>query len=94
MFNNKPVPVNKGDQLFTFKTIVMMMENYFQAITAMLFIIIVVAIAVYFKIYADSTKRTRLMQAQIDLLAQIASAQGVSRDKIADIVATEKVGTK
>lgn len=39
-------------------------------------------------------KQSKMLQAQIDLLAQIASASGISRDKIADIVAKEKLETE
>jgi hypothetical protein len=39
-------------------------------------------------------KQSKMLQAQIDLLAQIASANGISRDKIADIVAKEKLETE
>jgi pilus assembly protein TadC len=39
-------------------------------------------------------KQKKMMQTQIDLLAQIAAKAGVSIDKIAEIVAKEKIETR
>ncbi len=70
------------------------MEGYLQGIASMVFLILVAVIGIGNRIYWEAKRRQKQMQAQIDLLAQIAAAQGVSKDKIADIVALVKMETR
>lgn len=44
--------------------------------------------------YAEIEKRNRYMEAQIKLLAQIASANGINQDKIAEILVEATKGKK
>ena len=70
------------------------MESYFQAISSMVFVILVVVIGISYRNYWEAKRRQKQMQAQIDLLAQIAAAQGVSKEKISEIVALVKMETR
>jgi len=56
--------------------------------------VLLVLIGISYRIYWESRRNRKQMQAQIDLLAQIAAAQGVSTEKIAEIVAKVKLETK
>lgn len=57
-------------------------------------LVLLVLISISYRIYWESRRNRKQMQAQIDLLAQIAAAQGVSKEKIAEIVANVKLETK
>lgn len=57
-------------------------------------LVLLVLIGISYRIYWESRRNCKQMQAQIDLLAQIAAAQGVSTEKIAEIVAKVKLETK
>lgn len=57
-------------------------------------LVLLVLISMSYRIYWESRRNRKQMQAQIDLLAQIAAAQGVSKEKIAEIVANVKLETK
>lgn len=64
--------------------------RYLAIIASILLVIFVVYVLAW---NVRTEKQKRMMQTQIDLLAQIAAKAGVSIDKIAEIVAKEKIET-
>lgn len=65
-------------------------ETYFTWII----ILLVLLLAGVVRIYWEALKRNRLLKAQLDLTAQMAAAQGVSTEKIAEIIAITRLETK
>jgi len=57
-------------------------------------ILLVLLLAGVVRIYGETRKRNRLLKAQLDLTAQMAAVQGVSTEKIAEIVAIAELTTK
>lgn len=61
--------------------------NQMDIVILLLGIILLVILMNIWTWYADINRRKRHREAQTKLLAQIAAAQGVSKEKIAEIVA-------